>query len=203
MVYMGCDEETLGPETTGEIEGRVAETETEASIAGANVTTTPPTQSILTDDEGEFLFTEVPTGNYTVEVSKSNYESQQISVNVKEGQTATASILMERTEGAGETADSLEVEVVNWANERVNRDSTGADSVFAEVEYNVRNSGDVPANYYELYFTIETDANRFSAEVQGDSLDVNQRDVGNFRKYIRQDPAHSVYLEDTYTEMGN
>lgn len=200
---MGCDEETLGPETTGEIEGHVAETETEASVARANVTTRPPTQSVLTDDEGNFLFTEVPTGNYTVKVTKSNYESQQVSVNVKEGQTATASILLERAEGTGESADSLEVEVVNWTNERVNRDSTGADSVFAEVEYDVRNSGDVSVNYYELYFTIETDADRFSAEVQGDSLDVNQRDVGNFRKYVRQDPAHSVSLEDTYVEIGN
>lgn len=202
VLCTGCDEPTLGPETTGEIKGQVTDTESEAPIVGANVTTSPPTQSILTDEDGEFLFTEVPTGDYTVEVTKSNYESRTVSVSVEEGQAANASILLEKAPDGGTAADSLVAEVVNWTNDRVNRDSTGADSVYVDVEYNVRNSGNIAVDYYELYFSIETEGGHFSAEVQGDSLDVDQRDVGSFRKYVRQDPAHSVYLDDTYAESG-
>jgi hypothetical protein len=195
----GCDEETVGPESRGRISGHVQDASTDDPIERASVSTSPPTESILTDDDGSFLLEGVQTGNYTVEVSKTDYQSRSVTVKVEENRTATARVLLERSEDADSQTDSLHAEVTNWYNDRVNRDSTGADSLFADVEYTVRNVGTVPVRRYEVYFRIGTPAGDFSFEVQGDSLDVGQQDVGGFRRHILEE-AETVEVRDLYYE---
>jgi len=199
LAVVGCDEETVGPETRGSIEGQVQDASTNEPISGASITTSPPTQSVLSDDDGTFALNDVSTGNYTVEVSKTDYQTRNVTVNVRENQTASATVLLERGDDFGTQTDSLTAEVTNWYNDSVNRDSTGADSIFADVEYSVRNVGDVPIRRYEVYFEINTPDGTFSFEADGDSLNTDQRDIGGFRKYITND-AQAVEITDLYYE---
>ena len=176
------------------------EASTNEAIANASITTSPPTQSVLTDNSGAFSLNDVATGNYTVEVSKSGYETRNVTVNVQENQTASATVLLERGDDFGSQNDSLTAEVTNWYTDRVNRDSTGDDSLFADVEYSVRNVGDVPVRRYEVYFKINTPSGTFSFEAMGDSLATGQRDLGAFRKYITEE-AQTVEIDDLYYEV--
>jgi hypothetical protein len=202
LAVVGCDEETVGPETRGNIEGQVQDASTNDPIAGASITTSPPTQSVLSGNDGTFTLNDVSTGNYTVEVSKTDYQTRNVTVNVRENQTASATVLLERGDDFGTQTDSLTAEVTNWYDDRINRDSTGEDSVFVNVEYGVRNVGDVPIRRYEVYFEIETPEGPFSFEAEGDSLNTSQRDIGEFRKFIREDnETQAVEITDVYYEI--
>ena len=201
LFLAGCDEETLGPQTRGSIQGVVQDADPNAPIDQANVTTSPPTQSVLTSDSGTFSLPDIPTGNYSVEATKTGYDARAVQVSVQENQTAGATLLLERGDDFGEPSDSLTVEVTNWFNDRINRDSTGADSIFADVEYSARNVGDVRIQAYEVYFEIETGQGVFSREVGGDSLASGQRDLGGFRRLVQAE-ATAVRVADVYWEAS-
>jgi hypothetical protein len=199
LLVAGCDDETLGPESRGTIAGVVQDAETNEAVAQANVTTSPPTQSVLTGEDGSFEITDVSTGSYSIQASKTDYESRSVQVSVQENQTTSATLLLERTDEFSSDTDSLTAEVTNWFNDRVNRDNSGTDSIFADVEYSARNVGDVRIQNYEVYFEIDTSEGTFSQEVQGDSLDMGQRDIEGFRKYIPTE-AQDVRVNEVYWE---
>lgn len=196
----GCEEETLGPETRGTMEGRVRDAETNGPVADARVTTSPPTQSVLTADDGRFAFADVPTGSYTVEAIRSGYETGTATVTVPRGDTVQATVVLERDATFEGTDDSLAVDVLDVYNDPVNRDSTGADSVFVTAEYRARNAGTIRILDYEIYFTIQTSSSTFSQEESGDTLDVGEANARRFRKYIRDEQAESVDVYDVYVE---
>jgi hypothetical protein len=200
LLVAGCDDETLGPTLLGRIDGRVITSETQAPVPNANITTNPPTQSVLTGPEGRFSIDSVEAGGYSVEVTRNGYESKSVSIRVREGGRSNAKVLLDRSDEAGGDADSLAVTVVNFYNDTVNADSTGEDSVFVNVEYSAANRGDVTISRYEVYFDIETENGTFSEEQGGDTLRTMESDVGRFRKYIRNAPATDVTADDTFIE---
>lgn len=198
-LLLGCDEETVGPSERGDLAGTVLNAETDAPVGQANVTTSPPTQSILSSQDGSFTISDVEAGSYSVTATKSNFSSRSVSVEVREGETTNATILLEPEDGATGT-DSLAAEVTNWLNERVNRDSTGQDSIFANVEYRAENAGDVRISRYELTFEIETaEDGTFSAQAVGDTLAVEEIDVGDIRKFVPSE-VQAVRLDDVFYE---
>nr|WP_272502203.1 carboxypeptidase-like regulatory domain-containing protein [Salinibacter ruber] len=196
---VGCDDETVGPETRGTLTGTVESAETNAPIPRANVTTGPPTQSVLTGEDGTFSLDNIPTGNYTVTATKNDFGSRSVTVRVEEGQTSNASILLEPENGA--EADSLSAEVTSWVNDPINRDSTGADSVFVDVEYRAENVGEGTISRYKVFFDIETSEGSSQFEIEGDSLLEGEADLGGYRKYVRSD-AQSVEVSDTFVESA-
>ncbi len=196
----GCDDETVGPETQGTLTGTVESAETSAPISRANVTTSPPTQSVLTGEDGTFSLDNIPTGNYTVTASKSDFGSRSVTVRVEEGQTTNASILLEPENGA--EADSLSAQVTSWLNDPINRDSTGADSIFVDVEYRAENVGEGPISRYKVFFDIETTEGSSQFGIEGDSLLEGEADLGGFRKYVRSE-AQSVEVSDTFIESSS
>jgi len=198
VVLSGCDDETLGPTARGDIEGAVRDAETGDPIAQASISTSPPTQSVLTDDDGSFELRGVEAGNYTIDISKTGYETAAVTVRVNENDVAEATALLERSDDFGQETDSLRTQVIDFYNDRVNRDSTGADSVFVTAEYQAENVGEVPITAYEIYFRIETAAGTFSREETGDTLAVGQADIGDFRTYIQHEEAESVEITGTY-----
>jgi len=198
-IAIGCDEETVAPEQQGVLEGTVINGRTDDAVPRANVTTNPPTRSVLTDEAGRFSIGEVETGTYTINASKSDFQSGAVSVRVEADETTDAVVTLEPEEGAAGT-DSLSAEVTNWLNDRVNRDSTGADSIFVETEFQIENAGDVPIREYRVIFGIETaEDGRFQSKTEGDSLAVGEVDIGSFRRLIPSE-ARRVQVDDVFFE---
>ena len=104
IFLFSCKEDTVQPDLFGTIVGTVLDAETNNPIEGANVTTAPPTSSIVTSTDGSFSFTNIKVGSYTVIVTKSGYDKKSVSVSVKDNETTEATIFMDKsptTEGPG------------------------------------------------------------------------------------------------------
>lgn len=198
IMTFGCEDALVDVDTYGSIEGRVLSDSTGNAIADASVTTSPATEAILTDEEGRFMFDEIPTGEYTVSVRKRNYDRANVSISVREHRSAQATILLSREENQPSTESDAEVTVTNWWNETEN-DST----YYAHVEYRIENTGEVDIEEFELTFLIQTPEDTFYHNEAGESLDVGRSKVGEFEKFIREDEAESVDLYDLWLKEVN
>ncbi|MAT40330.1 MAG: hypothetical protein CL946_12080 [Ectothiorhodospiraceae bacterium] len=98
-----CSEDTIEPTLYGSISGTVLDNETNLPIAGASVTTSPPTNAIVTDDQGQFSFTEVPVGEVIITASKNGFRKTSVAVTVQEEMQSTATIFMS-VDATGNTA---------------------------------------------------------------------------------------------------
>jgi len=198
---MGCDEQTLGPQAEGDIDGTVQRADTDVPITGATVSTSPPTQSVSTSSDGAFQLSGVAMGNYTITAEKQGFESKTVSVRVDPGEATQATLRLEIDEDARAPSDSLTTRVEDFFTDAVNLDDSGSDSLFVTTEYSVVNDGDVRINTYEVYFEITTDGgSTYTHEVSGDTLAVNERDLRDFRVYTRQEQATDVIVTGVYTE---
>ncbi len=190
--FIGCSKETISPELFGSIEGQVFNSETEEGIRGVNITTNPATNSITTNEDGTFELNEVPTGQYSVSAQKSDFESSNVSVRVRENKAATAQIYLDPEGGNGE--QYLSARVTTWA------ETSSNDSTFAEVQYEVENtSDDFNINQYEVYFDIHTSGETFSWEERDTTLAAGEKDIAEFKKYVRQTTIDSVTVSGTFT----
>ncbi len=190
--FMGCSKETVSPELFGSIEGQVLNSETEEAIRGANITTNPATNSITTNEDGTFELNEVPTGQYSVSAKKSDFKSSSVSVRVNENKAATAQIYLDPESGNGEKY--LSAQVTTWA------ETSSNDSTFAEVQYEVENTSDnININQYEVYFDIHTSGETFSWEERDTTLAAGEKDIAEFKKYVRQSTIDSVTVSGTFT----
>lgn len=192
-----CAKDTIEAETFGGIEGIVINGETEEGIATANITTTPATNAIFTENDGTFSINNIPTGNYTIQARKNDFRSSSVSVAVREGNVATAFISMNPEDEDPDSTVSMndfEAGITSWFND-VNGDSTHVD-----VNYRVTNnsdSGDV--SEYEVYFEIQTTSGvSFYYDVTGEDLRAGQTRNGNFREYIRDNEATDVIINDVW-----
>jgi len=194
-LLVGCSKETISPETFGNIEGKILDSENSDGIPSVNITTTPATNSILTDNNGSFVISEVPTGTYTINADKKGYESNSVSVKVSENKTASAQMYLDE-DADNNSSENLSAEVTSW-NDRVEGDTT-----FVEVEYKVKNNGeDAKINEYEIYFEVLTNGgSAFYHEVRDTSLAAGEQNIGSFEKYIRQNQTDTVLVSDTYAE---
>lgn len=194
LVATGCEDSSLGPDERGTIEGQVHDFETEEPLAGANVTTSPPTSAPVTDEDGRFTLDAVEAGNYTISAQKSGYGGGQVTVAVRADQVTQATLFL-KPDGASGASDSLDVTVINWTNRVVQ-----SDSVFVDVEYRVHNAGTTDVDAYEVYFRIETNAADFFYEAHGDSLAGGQSDIAQFSKYVRDHTATDVLVDGYWAE---
>lgn len=193
-MVIGCSKETLTPETFGNIEGQVLDAETEEGVSSVNITTSPATNSIITNQNGGFSIQEVPTGQYTITAEKSGFETASVNVSVRQSKTASAQIYL-NAEGEN-AAQYFSAQVTAWT------ETSSNDSTFAEVEYQVTNdSEDTEIQEYEVYFDIYTPANTYSQEERDSSLAAGERNIGSFRKYVGDNNAiDSITVSGTYAK---
>lgn len=92
IFLFSCEKDAIDREEFGSIHGFVINSQTDEKVANANITTTPPTNSILTGEDGTFDINEVPAGGYSIQARKSGYKSNSVSVTVRKDQTAIANI---------------------------------------------------------------------------------------------------------------
>jgi hypothetical protein len=197
IFFTSCAKDTIEAETFGEIDGFVIDGETEEGLETVNITTTPATNAIFTESDGSFTITNIPTGNYTVQARKTDYNSSSVSVAVREGEAATAFIQMSPDEEEPDSTVSMndfEAGITSWFND-VDGDTTNV-----EINYRVENnsdSGDISS--YEVYFQVETDSGvSFYFDIAGDDLQAGQNRSGNFRGYIRNNEATQVTINDVW-----
>ena len=192
----GCKEATLGPDLRGDLEGKVLDHASSASLGRVGITTSPPTGALVTDAEGRFRLEDVPAGTYTVTARHPGYRSASVSVSVRENQATEAVLFLEPAPDTTneETGGSalLQVEVTRWANR------TAGDSAFVEVEYRARNTGTAGLSAYEVYFRIDAGGEAFHHEVHGDSLHPGQSDVGRFERRLAAAAADAVTVHDVW-----
>lgn len=193
LALSGCKDATTSPETTGTIEGQVLNDDTGQSIANAQVTTSPPTSAPVTSDDGRFRIENVATGDYSVTAKKSGFESQSVSVSVREDETTEVNLLLPPEE-EGATVDAT---ITNWWNDRVS-----ADSVFVNVEYRVENPSSDSVAEYEVNFAAHSPNGIFHQQESGGPLQADETDVGSFRKFIRDEPADSVRIDEVWSPGG-
>lgn len=98
IAFYGCNEDKISPDVKGTIQGQILDAETYKVISKVNVYTTPATNSILTDDNGNFTISPVDTGSYTVQAKKFGYTSNMTQVRVQESDTAEVTLLLEKKE---------------------------------------------------------------------------------------------------------
>lgn len=187
----GCKSPTTGPTATGSIQGQVLSDSTGAPIAGASITTNPPTSAPVSDANGKFTLSDLDTGDYSITARKSGYQTATVSVSVEKDRATSATILLPPS---STTSDVLEVGI-----DAVSSSTPAPDSVFTEVEYVVTNVSQDTLAEYDVIFNIFLPDKVLKQEETGNDLHPDQKHVGNFRKYVGSTPADSVRVGDIYT----
>lgn len=199
VLMISCAKDNVGVDEFGNINGRVIDSETGEGIGSVNVTTTPPTVAILSESNGSFTISEAPAGSYTVQARKPGYINNSVSVNVGDMKTVRADLLLEPEEEELPAEDNVLTATVDaWYN------AQSGDSSFVEVEYSVENISErTDVDEYEVYFEIVTGGNTFYFDAAGTDLKVDQKDTGQFRRYIRSETASNVLIEKTWFSEGS
>ncbi|MEP0547083.1 MAG: carboxypeptidase regulatory-like domain-containing protein [Rhodothermales bacterium] len=194
LVIVGCENELLEPDLRGAIEGQVFDFDTREPLSGVNITTNPPTGSLITDEEGRFRLDDLPTGNYSVAGRRSGYDANSITVSVLDGETRTAILLLEQETEEDTTSNGarFDASVLNFSNQ------SRQDSSFVVVEYRARNTGGTPISAYEIYFQLLTTGQTYFEEVSGTNLGVGQSDIGEFEQYVGRDTVIAVEISDVF-----
>ena len=91
LSFFGCNKNPASP-TTGTIQGQITNATGDTLIAGANVSTTPPTSAVTTDAQGKYTILDVSPGQYTVAASKGGYKPGSVTITVAAGKATTANI---------------------------------------------------------------------------------------------------------------
>lgn len=197
LLWFGCAKETVDPEFYGSIEGRV-QTSSGEGLSSVSITTTPGTDAILTDANGQFTISDIPTGNYTIQAQKDSFITKTVRIAVKEDRVATATIVLEADDSEGSSNGNISAQV-DFVDQINYQNIAGADSNIVDVEYMIRNvSSSKRIGNYEVYFDIFTSNSagaggpKFNFEVKGDSLRTLERTYGSFQKYIREFQVDSV-----------
>ncbi len=196
ITLFSCDKPALGPSSTGSIVGSVKDYNTGKNISNVNITTSPPTSSLVTDSNGKFILDNIASGNYTIAASKYGYTDNSVTVSVAYGSQTQADIFLKPTTTGTSSSDTfpLNVKIINWANRAIT-----SDSVYVDVQYKVSNIGSTDLNNYNIYFKIYTPSTIFEHEEKGTTLATNQSSVTEFSQYIRKNSADSVNIDGTWT----
>ena len=135
LILFGCSEDLL-PVELGSIVGKVTDATSAEPLKGVLVSISPTGKSIITGSDGKFEFIEIEDGQYTISVSKDNYNSDSKIVNVQSGIiTADFSIIT----GNGSVSLSTDILDFGTANDVLNFDieNIGRSSFTYTVESNL------------------------------------------------------------------
>ena len=80
-----------GP-VVGDIQGVIYDATNTQPLSGATITTEPTTSSKITDKNGSFLIEGIEPGDYTLQVTKTGYQSNTTTVKVIAGETSSADL---------------------------------------------------------------------------------------------------------------
>lgn len=190
----GCKDATVGPDLRGDIAGAVLDFETGEPVPEASVTTSPPSEALLTDAEGRFSIEDLEEGTYQVTVRKAGYATGSVTVAARDGRLSSATVLLEADAEDDPEQPPLAVEVVSFWNHR------RGDSTFVATEYRVRNPESAAVSAYEVYFRIDTPADTLFHDEEGGALASGQIDTRRFELYLPADTAVLVEVDGVWSD---
>ena len=90
LALLSCskDESSTTPPSIGSIFGSVLNASSNSGLVGVQITTLPPTGSVLTGNTGSYSISSIPVGNYKVFASLSGYRSDTVNIAVSSGTTS-------------------------------------------------------------------------------------------------------------------
>lgn len=137
IAICACKDE-LGDEMTGDIVGTVADMTTGEPVPTVNIIIQPGGESTLTGSDGNYMFTNLMAGTYTLSLAKEGYTPMEKTLEVKAGGHTNGYVLISRIPGMV----------------TVDRDSLafGDGSEVNSMSFNIVNSG-----YENLEWKIEYD----------------------------------------------
>ncbi len=94
LLMSSCSENTVEPVLYGNLSGVVFSPDGKTKISGASVTTSPPSNAIISNNDGEFVFQNMPVGNYVVSANKSGYNKGTVSIAINNSETTEAVIFL-------------------------------------------------------------------------------------------------------------
>jgi PKD repeat protein len=86
------------PSTKGNITGQITEQGAGNPVSGASISTQPATTTVTSDNSGNYTFSNIEAGSYTVTASKNGYTQNNANANVTAGQTTTVNIILTNTQ---------------------------------------------------------------------------------------------------------
>ncbi len=192
LLFAGCKEASLDPSATGTIEGTVMDEATGAPLSNVELSTSPASDVVLSDNDGSFAFPGLDVGDYNLRIRKMDYETRSVSVAVREDRATTVQLFINEEDET--TERDLTAEVTSFINRT---DEDGNTSV--RVEYRILNTGSGTIPEYEVTFRVETDQNDNRLEqVEGTMLREEQSDVGDFIMELDGAEATDAMIEEVW-----
>ncbi len=102
LIILSC-EDKYDPEITGSIKGIVKDAKSLEPVPNAEISTNPATEVFLSDEKGKFLIENIDTGAYKLIINKAQYNSKILNIRVKENDTASANVMLEKKETSTNT----------------------------------------------------------------------------------------------------
>jgi TolB protein len=96
-MLFSCQEDPYNLVEYGQIQGIVLDAKTSKPLIGVEVSTTPASSSVITNDKGEFTIPNIATGNVTVNAKKYNFKSSTVLANVLKNKITAVSIILEES----------------------------------------------------------------------------------------------------------
>ncbi|MEL6811578.1 MAG: carboxypeptidase-like regulatory domain-containing protein [Bacteroidota bacterium] len=87
FIFFSCTEDGINENGFGTLEGKVVSQGDNLPIANAKITTSPTSNTVFTDENGDFSMGQVQVGEYSVQAEADTYVTAFEAANIVEGQT--------------------------------------------------------------------------------------------------------------------
>lgn len=96
LFFFGCQENTIDPIFFGTLKGTVTFASDSLAAEGVEISTSPATSVVFTDSIGNYLFTEIPTGNYSIIAKLEGFKSGAKNISINKGAVTQADLELQR-----------------------------------------------------------------------------------------------------------
>jgi hypothetical protein len=96
--FFSCEEETLGDQTFGSLEGKVVANGLNTPLENVKITTNPSSTTVFTDSEGNFTIEDISIGDYSVQAEKDDFQTAFEPANILTGKTSNVIFEMDSIE---------------------------------------------------------------------------------------------------------
>jgi hypothetical protein len=113
LFISACNDSTDPSSNFGKIQIRVLNVQDLSPISGVLIKTNPPSQAIITDDNGKVLFINLEPGNYIISAAKIGFISNTTNINVIAGKIVQADIILADSTNPPSNLGKIKIRVLN------------------------------------------------------------------------------------------